>query len=192
MKSTERQLFIRAFIALPIEERVRLQMGTLIAELYEQNADARWESAEKLHITLKFLGDTSHETLRTLAEQLESSLHSFQPFEVTYVGVGVFPSPSHPRIVWVGTEPNELLMSMQLIIEDSCQAIGFKKEDRPFHPHVTIGRVKSQRNLHRLTDKLKSITFEPVKSLCTGVHIMQSHLLPTGSRYSILKTISLT
>ncbi len=183
---------IRAFLALPADDHVVQRIGNVQRALQDAHADVRWESLDKVHITLKFLGETSHETLIKLAEQLESILRSFHPFEITYVGVGVFPSSSHPRIIWVGTEPNDLLISMQTSIENSCQVLGFKKEDRPFHPHVTIGRVKSGRNIHRLTDKLKSITFEPIKSLCSGVHIMQSQLLPTGSRYSVLKTISLT
>lgn len=184
---------IRAFIALPTDDALRATVATLQQELSQVHAEVRWEPAEKLHITLKFLGNTEQEVLEGIDQELRRELHalSLAPLELSYNTLGVFPNPSSARIIWVGSEPTPTLLTLFSVVERVCERRGFPRENRPFHPHLTIGRVKGKRNLANLTDKLKTITFEPVKSLCTQILIMQSQLHPAGSRYSVLKTIPL-
>lgn len=183
---------IRAFIALPTDSSVRERIALTLKELQDVNADVRWENIEKLHITLKFLGNVEIEKFNHLSKVLEERLKRFPPFEIVYRHLGGFPSLEHPRVVWIGAEPSRTLGEIQRVVEETSYEFGFKKEDREFHPHMTIGRVRGTRNLRRLTDKLKSLTFEPIRSLCSGVLIMQSTLHPTGSTYAVKKAFTLT
>jgi 2'-5' RNA ligase len=179
---------IRAFIALPSDPLVNSNIIEIQRDLSSAEADVRWEAENKLHITLKFLGDTEPATLKELHQTLLHELSGFHSLEFTYTKLGVFPNEANPRIVWVGTDNHPSLIELQSLVERVCQQSGFKKDDRPFHPHVTIGRVKGTRNIRLLTDRLKSITFEPIRSLCTGILIMQSQLQPSGSIYKVLKS----
>jgi 2'-5' RNA ligase len=107
------------------------------------------------------------------------------------VKLGGFPDTTHPRVVWIGTSESPHIVRLQSEVEEVCTSFGFVKDDRPFHAHITLGRVKGNRNLERLTASLKSITFEPLTARCTQVHVMRSDLKPTGSLYTLLNSISL-
>jgi 2'-5' RNA ligase len=94
-------------------------------------------------------------------------------------------------VVWIGTASNQDVLDLQLKIEQVCMEFGFPKEDRSFHPHITLGRVKGTRSLVRLTEAIKTITFEPIQSQCSEVLLMKSDLRAGGSVYTILKSFSL-
>jgi 2'-5' RNA ligase len=93
--------------------------------------------------------------------------------------------------VWAGTEPSAEVDALFRTLETVCGSFGFLRETRKFHPHITIGRVKGTRNLARLTEATKSVTFEPISTECREIRLMKSVLGPEGSAYSILTTVSL-
>lgn len=182
---------VRTFIALPLPSELRQMIARTQSELREAGADVKWETPDKFHITLKFLGDTETATIPKLTEGLLNSIGVLPGFEVSYEGVGGFPNIMRPRVVWIGTKPNEELKHVQELIEQCCTALGFPGDDRQFHAHVTLGRVKGNRGLDSLTARLKSVTFEPSIARCSEIHIMRSDLKPSGSIYSLLKSIPL-
>jgi 2'-5' RNA ligase len=182
---------IRSFIALPTSDHLRSRIASIQSELQQLNADVKWEPPEKLHLTLKFLGNVQHQVLDTLTSALERRCRAFSRFELTYDAIGAFPSTAHPRVIWVGASLNEQLSLVQQQVEEVCTDFGIAREDRTFHPHITLGRVKGLRNTHRLTEKLKSLTFVPTQSSCTELLVMRSELRPSGSVYSVLKSIPL-
>lgn len=182
---------IRAFIALPLPPELQQEMAAVQSVLRESGADVKWDTREKFHITLKFLGDTDSETLNQLSERLKNSLDEFGAFDVSYEGTGGFPNVERPRVVWIGTRASGTLMRLQHIVEETSSQYGFAREDRQFHAHVTLGRVKGNRGLERLTARLKSVTFGPSIARCTEIALMRSELKPTGSVYTLLQTIPL-
>jgi RNA 2',3'-cyclic 3'-phosphodiesterase len=182
---------VRAFIALPLPAEIQGEFGTLQKQLIESQADVKWEQSDKFHITLKFLGDIESSQPALIANEIRNSLGSFHRFELTFLTLGAFPNAAKPRVVWIGTQENEQVLRLQHSVETVCSSFGFAKDDRLFHAHVTLGRVKGNRNLDRLTAKLKSITFKPLIARCTAVHIMRSELRPSGSVYSLLNSIPL-
>lgn len=182
---------VRAFIALPVPFDVRSEIASLQAELIESRAEVKWDSPDKFHITLKFLGDTEGSQLPSMAEELLKSLDGLPSFDVTYETLGGFPNVDRPKVVWVGAQQSEQIRRVHESVERVCRSFGFAKEDRPFHAHITLGRVKGSRNVDRLTAKLKSITFKPLTARCTAIHIMRSELRPTGSVYTLLNSIPL-
>ncbi len=180
---------IRSFVALPATTTVRERLTEIQQELIQTLPDVKWDSPEKFHITLKFLGNVEPQLLEKLIVALRPVATQLPAFELIYQDVGAFPSITRPRVIWIGTSPNDALLSLQRQVEETCARFGFPKEDRAFHPHITLGRVKSSRNIHRLTDKLKSTTLEPTHSRCTELLVMRSDLRPAGSVYSVLKSI---
>ena len=182
---------MRAFIAIPISPEVREEIASLQAQLIASDSAVKWEAHEKFHITLKFLGDTDAAQLNALANALKKSIGSSPSFEMAYISLGGFPNADRPRVVWIGAKENEHIHYLQQQVEQACVSLGFAKEDHPFHAHITLGRVKGNRNLDRLTARLKSITFQPLMARCTEVRIMRSELKPTGSVHTLLNSIPL-
>ena len=166
-------------------------MAAIQKQLVSSGAEVRWESPEKFHITLKFLGDTDASLIPEITDQLRKSIGSFPAFDLTYVKLGGFPNVDRPRVVWIGTSESQQMLRLQSQVEQVCTSLGFANDDRPFHAHITLGRVKGNRNLERLTASLKSITFEPLLVRCIEVHFVRSELRSTGSVYTLLNLISL-
>lgn len=184
---------VRSFLAIASSDDLRAELLAVVRQLAASGADVRWEREEKLHITLKFLGDVEMTKLETLSVALAAELSGVGAFDLVYEGLGAFPSAVRPRIVWAGVREHPTLITLQRTVERVSSALGVgEPEDRPFHPHITIGRVKSDRGLSRLTEVLKSVTLQPVSARCSHVLLMRSELHPSGSRYNALKSLPLT
>lgn len=181
----------RTFIALPTSAEIQDKMALIQSDLKQTRADVKWDAPNKFHITLKFLGNVEQNKLENLYLVIGNAIKEKSVFEIVYNSVGVFPNLNNPRVIWIGAEPNQKLMDLQFNIEQACVEIGFPKEERAFYPHITLGRVKSRRNISRLTDVIKSITFQPMKFLCKEVLVMKSDLRPEGSVYTVLKSFQL-
>lgn len=183
---------IRSFIAVDTAPEVKAAIVDVEDKLRATNAEVRWESIEKFHITLKFLGNVEGAKLHSLENRLEEVLSPFSAFNMTYQGVGCFPNQHHPRIIWIGAENEDgTLRRIQETIEGVAESFGFQREEREFHPHITIGRVKGSRNLKALVSELGDASFAPHSSLITEVLLMKSDLKPTGSVYTVLRSFLL-
>ncbi len=182
---------LRCFVALPTAAEIQTRILRVVRELESIPSEVKWDTPDKFHITLKFLGNTEALLLESLSRRLEERIAGITSFDVTYSEIGGFPNLSRPKIVWIGTRSEPALLSLQSIVEETCAEFGFKKEDRAFHPHITLGRVKGSRGLDRLTATVKNTTFEPFTAHCTNLHLLRSELHPAGSRYSVLKSIPL-
>ena len=181
----------RSFIALPSSQDLRRALGEIQARLIEEHAAVKWDTADKFHITLKFLGNVEQEQLSNLAELLANTTSTVAAFQLIYNAVGAFPDLVHPKVIWAGAQPSHAILSLQRQIEMICDRLGFSRETKSFHPHITLGRVKGITNLSRLTAKVKSITFEPIETGCSEVLLMKSELRPAGSVYTTLKSFPL-
>ena len=184
---------LRLFIAIEIPSEIKAQFVSLIRELKSTDADVRWDSPEKLHITLKFLGDTREEQLPEINLKLGQIAAQFAPFVLRYSGIGCFPNNKEPRIIWGGVE--DLQNAISPIVESielSMSILGFEREKRKFHPHVTIGRIKSQRNIRGLLRTMESTTLESHTTNVSHLILVRSTLKPAGSEYSTIRTFQLS
>lgn len=164
-----------------------------IASLKVADADVRWDSQEKLHATLKFLGDTPEARIDAVVGGLEQAASSTPPLAVRYSGLGFFPTPHQPRVIWAGmVEPTGALKSLHATIEASMEALGFARETRPFHAHVTLGRIRHLRGIAALRDTVETCTFDQPEVTLHEVALIRSDLRPSGSVYTTLKRISLS
>jgi 2'-5' RNA ligase len=182
---------IRSFIALPTQLNAQQAIAGVQTHLKATQAAVKWESQDKFHITLVFLGNGEQSKLELLSTALVKSVQQFPPCTITYESLGAFPNVHTPRVVWIGIKTNQTVLDLQVETERLCAEFGFPKEDRKFHPHITLGRVKESRNLVRLTEAIKTITFEPIETFCSEILLMKSELHPSGSIYTILKSFPL-
>lgn len=184
---------LRLFIAIETPPGIKSQIDNVISELQSAQANVRWEQSEKIHITLKFLGEIPEKVLPQIVLHLEGVAGNTSPFTIRYSGLGCFPTMHEPRIVWVGVDDIEnKLRPLAASIETEMASIGLEKEIKGFHPHVTIGRIKSRKNVTTLLRTMESITLESQPTTITEIVLIKSELKPKGSVYGLVKTFQLT
>jgi 2'-5' RNA ligase len=182
---------IRSFIALPTLPQIRQAIAGIQKKLKVTQADVKWELQDKFHITLVFLGNVEQSRIELLSVALGKIVQQFSSSPITYESLGAFPNAHSPRVVWIGIRHNQIILELQAEIARACAGFGIPREDRMFHPHITLGRVKGTRNLDRLTEAIKTITFEPIETYCSEILLMKSDLRPGGSIYTIMKSFPL-
>lgn len=184
---------MRLFIAVELPQQIREQIARIVAQLRQVGADVRWEETPKLHVTLKFFGNVEQHRLSNITAGLEELACTIVPFDVQYTGIGRFPPKGDPRVLWIGVrEGASALQTLAHAIEESMAALGFEREQRAFHPHVTIGRVKGQTHMRSLLRTMESLTFESQPTRVTHIALVKSELKPSGSVYTILQTFEFT
>jgi 2'-5' RNA ligase len=184
--------FIRTFVAFDTPSPIKDEMEKLQSELKKAGADVKWERKDKFHATIKFLGDVSEEKLPAVLNEISAIVSKTLETEVIYQNLGAFPNKYNPRVIWIGCDnPEGILLSFKNMLDQKLFQFGFDIENRPFHPHITLGRIRSSNRLKNLHPMLENLTFEPQKALINEILIMKSILRPEGSEYSIIKNILL-
>jgi 2'-5' RNA ligase len=188
----------RSFVALLLDEATRETVSAQIERLRPLCRAVAWVPAPNLHLTLKFLGEETDARLALATEALGEAGAAIAPFAVTLFGLGAFPGMERARILWVGVaEGAREIRSLQSRIEAALERRGFTREDRPWHPHLTIGRVFDPRRWRRETDP--AFREAVARAAVTGfgalpvarIALMRSDLAPTGARYRELGSVPL-
>jgi len=183
---------IRTFIAFDSPEKVKEEISLLQRELAQSSADVKWESSDKFHVTIKFLGDVRVSILDDVIGEAEAAVKNFPSFGVGFGSLGAFPDKRSPRVIWIGCDnPDGTLRKIKESLDRSLQRFGFEIEKRQYHAHITLGRVKSTKGIGNLTPKLEKLNFEPHNATIETIHVMKSLLSPEGAEYSVLKSIQL-
>lgn len=183
---------MRSFIAIDCEKNLKDNISSLIRRLDSGKGNIRWVKNQGKHVTLKFLGDITDKQLEAINHELKISIKSFEPFELSLKGTGSFPLSTHfPKVLWVGVEDNKTLNFLQKEIELSLFKLGFPKEKRQFHPHLTLGRVKKKDGLEPILDGIQQSREEFFgKMRVERVTLFKSTLQPTGAEYTVLSEFS--
>lgn len=183
---------IRTFIAFDTPISIKTEMSQLQLELKKSDADVKWETEDKFHATIKFLGNVEETLLHQVIATCESCLNNFPPFDVSYQSLGSFPNKIHPRVIWIGCDNRDgTLLHIKNALDAALLRFGFEIETRQFRPHITLGRVKSFKGLNNLHPMLEKLNFERQDTVIQEILLMKSILRPKGSEYSILKAIPL-
>ena len=183
---------VRCFISLELPEEVKKNIYVSVEKLKAAGADVKWVRAENLHLTLKFLGDTPEELLKSINERLVSLAAAHGRFFLNISGAGAFPNIKYPRVIWIGVYNTDELAKLQLEIDDSMAGLGFKIDGKKFTPHLTIGRIKSLKNKDALIKELatlKEADFGKIE--VNNITLMQSILKPSGAEHLKLREFSL-
>lgn len=186
---------IRCFFCIEPDLLVKDKIKEWISLNRKNAPHLKWVSWAGLHITLKFCGEITSEQQRTLSLQTGQALseRGQKPFRMSLAGIGMFPNLRNPRVMWIGLEEGmEEIIKLQAIIEDECSKIGLPRENRPFHPHLTLARFRKDRMLP--LPFIRSIN-EDVFSFgscdITSLIFMRSQLTPGGPVYSSMNTYEL-
>jgi RNA 2',3'-cyclic 3'-phosphodiesterase len=175
---------VRLFVALDLPEAVRHALAELIANLKPKSRGARWVQPENLHITLKFIGHVGNEKLSPIQSAL-SSIHAAQPVELHFRGMGFFPNERRPRAFWCGVAASPNLPELAADINRSLVPLGIEAETRPFTPHLTLARFKSDEGVREMVhaaNDMKSTDFGAATE--TNFHLYESLLKSTGAQYN--------
>jgi RNA 2',3'-cyclic 3'-phosphodiesterase len=192
MKSSLPTSALRLFIAVETPPDVQAVIKETVDQLRSSNADVRWESADKWHCTIKFLGDTPRDRVAALSESLHRIAADTSPFSLVYRSLGCFPGKRDPRIIWAGIDSSDGAMGdLSGRVDEAMGLLGFEKENRPFHPHVTLGRVRGNRQIPELLTIMETVTFESQPVVINQIVLIRSDLRPTGSVYTVQESYSL-
>lgn len=180
---------IRSFLALDPPEEILREIGQVQNRLQKLiHGDLRWVRPESIHLTLKFFGDISGNAVANISAVAEKAAAAAGPFELAIGGAGVFPDMNRPRIIWLGMNGDVArLVTFQKELERALQEIGFPREERPFRPHLTLGRIKSPKGLIGLAEALeKRETYTAGRFTASGLGLFKSDLTPRGAIYTRL------
>ncbi len=178
---------IRSFIAVDVTDSAVLQRITdCQMELARTGADLKLVEPENIHGTLRFLGEVQAPLLDQVKNELAQL--AFQPFAVELRGVGAFPNPRRPNVVWVGiTKGGEELQGIFSRLEPRLRGLGFPADRKGFSPHITISRVKSGRNRDALYSSIMDLSDKEFGSMMVdSIRLKKSILTPKGPVYSTI------
>ncbi|MCX5821781.1 MAG: RNA 2',3'-cyclic phosphodiesterase [Deltaproteobacteria bacterium] len=180
---------IRSFLALDPPEEILREIGRVQDSLRKLiHGDVRWLRPEAIHLTLKFFGDIPECDVANISAVAGKAAAEVRPFDLAIGGAGVFPDPHRPRIIWLGMNGEVArLVTFQQGMERALQEIGFPREERPFRPHLTLGRIKTPKGLIGLTGVLeKGETYTAGRFTASGLGLFKSDLTPRGAIYTRL------
>lgn len=173
---------MRLFIAFDVSEEARAELSRLQDEL--KKTDSRLNIVKEFHLTLKFLGEVNEADIEKIKELLAGIKCS--SFDAELGRIGVFPSENFMKVVWVGLEPEDRINALQQQIEDALASI-FPKDPRPFHPHITLARVKSIADREEFNKKIRSLTARKERFGVKSFRLIKSTLAPEGPAYEVLE-----
>jgi 2'-5' RNA ligase len=183
---------IRAFIAVEIAPQIAARIGAVIKPLAARVGKLRWVDPANFHLTVKFLADIDESRIAPIGAALAEALAPFPRFTINAKGLGVFPNPRRPRVLWVGLAGNQLY-PLKSKVDSALMPLGFAPEDQIFTPHLTIGRWRQGervgRSLEQALGEWRDHEFGP--SPIDEISLFQSELKPSGAIYHRLKVIAL-
>jgi len=185
-------MMLRSFIAIEIPAKIQGAIAESTAGLRTAlpRPMVRWVLPQNVHLTLKFLGDASPANLEMLAQAIKTEASQHLAFSISIGGLGVFPNPKRPRVIWIGVEAPAELQSLQRGIEAAAARLGYAPENRSFSPHLTIGRVNQNVSMAEAQKIRAALEQTHVGALGTtmvdAIHIFKSDLQPAGAVYTLL------
>ncbi|MFO7756688.1 MAG: RNA 2',3'-cyclic phosphodiesterase [Bacteroidales bacterium] len=171
----------RMFIAIEIKNNKAL--ADLIASYRSALAGEkiRWVNPSGMHLTLAFLGDIDEQQQEEAAKVLRKTTHGFEPFTIEFKGVGLFRDLRRPRVLWLGIESGDTLYEMRSVLCRRLKEEGLLDEEKPFRPHLTLGRMKGIENRERLSDLLSEVYDHKLPPQHVSEVILYESILSPGS-----------
>jgi 2'-5' RNA ligase len=185
---------MRTFVAIDLSPGIKIALETLIRNVRKNSGGVKWAGPGAMHLTLKFLGEIPEDTAGSVGTLLEGLAGARRPFSLKLKGTGTFPPGGgmNARVLWAGVVEDPGLMELQAALEDELEKAGFPREDRPFHPHMTLGRVKSPDGLDRVLGELERYGKVDLGEMTVArLTFFQSVLKHTGPENRILSEAAL-
>lgn len=178
---------IRCFIAIELSQEIQDILGKIENELQKTISGVKWVKPDNIHLTLKFLGHIEKETVEKIKKIISEIVKDAKPFKIRLLSAGAFPSPSRPRVIWIGVdEENKEGSHLANLIEEKLAPLGIEKESRAFHPHLTLARVKFLKDKSSVKNALTSLKVPSAEMTATKITLFQSTLAREGAIYTVL------
>ncbi len=180
---------MRCFLAIELPSEVIRHLSQLSANLRHCAVKASWVRPEHMHLTLRFLGDITDDQAEGITKFLHQSLEGARPFPLLTQAVGAFPNVRRPSVMWAGVGPlTGPLETVQAHCEHAAQHAGLAPDPKPFHPHITLARIKDHRPPVDLTQAIeRERTFTAGEFTVRGVSLFSSELTPRGPNHARLE-----
>jgi len=177
---------------LPYE--LKAKISGIQEKLKAAGADVSWTRPEGMHLTLKFFGEIEDKRIPKIEKALDAVVDGIPTFTLSVSGMGTFPDMRRPRVIWIGLkEDGGNLLRLQKGVEEELKKTGFPSEDRRFTPHITLGRIRSNKNTDKLLRLIEEGKVEELGSFdVSEVHLIKSELKPAGAEYTELYSIILS
>lgn len=185
---------IRTFIAVPIDPEPVKAIDRLVRPWRARSSGIRWVDSANFHITLAFLGEVAVERLTELFAATQEVCAVHEPFDISLEGFGAFPSERRPRVIKIGVGAGALsLGQLASDLADELELLGYRREQRSFSPHLTIGRVKGPIRFPQEKAKVFADYADWVAGVSHvhAIEVMGSHREASGPRYSVLARVPL-
>lgn len=175
----------RSFAAIFPPPEVRARVWELSEELKKAAGGVKWVERDNIHMTLRFFGNLTDAQLESAAACMRETARNENPFSVRLAALGAFPTVSRVRVIWTGVqEGRERLTRLADALERRFVEAGLGSTDKPFSPHLTMGRVKVPQRNPRLEEAIRTLTFEGAEFMIDGLTLTKSELRPGGPIYS--------
>ncbi len=174
----------RLFVAVPVSEEVRERIKVIYQQLKETGADLNLVSLENLHFTIKFLGEVEESKITEIAEKIKTFVNNHKPFSVKIKGIGAFSNENQIKVIWMGANDFQLIS----LIKDFNKELNYlRKNEQKEIPHLTIARVKSEKNKEKLSALIKKFADENFGEMVVEKLILyESKLTQAGPHYTLL------
>ncbi len=180
---------IRLFVALQIPDEIRTKIIELRKQILLEGKNLRWEPKEKIHLTLKFIGDVEKQKIEVI-KSIISFVENYKKFGLSLTKFGLFFNRHVPKILWMGLSENENLMTLVNELNLKLKDIDIPAENRKFKSHLTLLRIKNNFP-ESLIDKFENFNIPETSFICDTISLMESRLYPSGSEYSTIKNYEL-
>jgi 2'-5' RNA ligase len=184
---------IRAFIAVELPDQVKRSLSDIQAQLKAGRSRAKWVAPESIHLTLKFLGGISPDTVSGVTQAMEEAALGVSPFRVGVGGLGAFPNSKHAQVVWAGlTGDTATLAQLQKDLDIALARLGFTPESRPFTAHLTLARMRDEASppeREALGKLVESTSFEAGDFVVDSLSLMRSQLRREGPIYTRMTSV---
>jgi RNA 2',3'-cyclic 3'-phosphodiesterase len=180
---------IRLFVALKIPDYVKSDIFKHCYAAAETPSDFQWEAKDKVHLTMKFIGDLKEGLLPEIIDELEF-VKNYSSFNCKISKFGFFFRDNEPKILWCNLETDESIVSLVNELNDRLKKYDIEIEKRKFKGHLTLLRIKKQVS-ENFIQRFKEYSFDPIEFNANEIALIQSVLNPNGSEYKVLKIYEL-
>ncbi|HYM82187.1 MAG TPA: RNA 2',3'-cyclic phosphodiesterase [Candidatus Limnocylindria bacterium] len=182
---------MRIFLAVFPSAAAQAAAADAIEKLRRPGDAVSWVRQDNLHYTLRFLGDLGEDGCRRAALAAHDAARAHASFDAALGPLGAFPKPERARVLWVGLSAGaEPFVAMARDLEHALRQRGFDRADRPFAPHLTIGRVRDRDQDWSLP--LADLVIDPpVRFRVDRIAVVHSTLSPKGSIYRVREEVAL-
>ncbi len=187
--------YIRAFIAIELRAEIKNMISAIQKNLKKSNSDIKWVSSQNSHITLKFLGSVSYSAIEKKSSEIRKISRKLSKFKISLGSLGFFPKNKNPKIIWVDIAlGKKTLEVIALDLNNSLKGFNQEQKTKSFHAHITLGRVRTEKNLPALLSLLNQAQKENYNAcqIIDSIVLMKSTLKPSGPIYEIIKKFTIS